>query len=150
MINGYGPTEATTFTCCYDILHNGFTKNGTIPIGKAINKAFIRVLNADSKPVPLGTDGELHIGGNGVARGYINKPSETTNSFISYSEANMPETVTLYRTGDRVRELENGNIEFLGRIDQQVKIRGYRVEPSEVEAVLQQKNKFQKFRNHRL
>jgi amino acid adenylation domain-containing protein len=131
--NGYGPTESTTFACCHQILSAPGLKARSIPIGRPIANTKVYVLDQDLNPVPVGIAGELHIGGVGLARGYLNRPELTAEKFIaSPFEAGE----RLYKTGDVVRYLESGELEFLGRRDEQVKIRGYRVELGEVEAVL--------------
>ena len=135
LINGYGPTEATTFACCYQIprrLPEGAT---SIPIGKPIANTSIYLLDSCGRPVPIGVPGEIHIGGPGVARGYWDRPASTAERFIPDSLETVP-GARLYRTGDLGQYLPEGDIEFLGRLDDQVKIRGFRVEPGEVEAVL--------------
>ena len=129
--NAYGPTEATvcaTIAKCTD---------GTVspPIGRPIENAKVYLLDRNLQPVPVGIPGELHVGGVGVVRGYLNRPELTAQRFI----ANPFDPGTrLYKTGDLARYLPDGNIEFLGRIDHQVKIRGYRIELGEIEAVLGQ------------
>ncbi|HST58901.1 MAG TPA: amino acid adenylation domain-containing protein, partial [Longimicrobium sp.] len=132
LINGYGPTENTTFTCCHTVrAEDG--ERASIPIGRPIANTYVRVLDAGMQPVPVGVAGELYAGGAGVALGYLNQPERTAEAFVA--DAYLP-SARLYRTGDRVRWLADGTIEFLGRVDTQVKIRGFRVEPGEIEAVL--------------
>ncbi|WP_375511245.1 amino acid adenylation domain-containing protein [uncultured Nostoc sp.] len=131
--NAYGPTEATvcaTVAKCTD----GDEK---ISIGRAIANTQVYILDKNLQPVPIGVPGELHIGGVGLARGYLNRPELTQEKFISnpFEEVGGSK---LYKTGDLARYLSNGNIEYLGRIDNQVKIRGFRIELGEVEAVLSQ------------
>jgi acyl-coenzyme A synthetase/AMP-(fatty) acid ligase len=104
-----------------------------VPIGSPIAGTFVRVLDERGEPAPVGVSGELYIGGRGVARGYLNRPEETGVRFVDDLAAAGSR---LYRTGDRVRWRGDGNLEYLGRIDQQLKIRGYRIEPGEVEATL--------------
>ena len=135
LINGYGPTEATTFTCCYRIPGRIADDTRSIPIGRPIGNTSIYLLDAWERLVPAGVPGEIHVGGPGVARGYWNQPELTAERFVPdrFSTAPGPR---LYRTGDLARSLPDGNIEFLGRLDGQVKIRGFRIEPGEVEAAL--------------
>ncbi len=134
VINGYGPTESTTFSSCYTIPRSRQIKD-TIPIGKPISNTQIYILDRHMNPVPIGIPGELYVGGDGLARGYLNAPDLTAQKFIVHSFAKEAGG-RLYKTGDQGRWLQDGNIEFLGRIDHQVKIRGFRVEPGEIEAVL--------------
>ncbi len=134
LINGYGPTENTTFTTCH-LVTTPFSENHSVPIGRPLANTQVYVLDAQRRPVPIGVPGELYTGGDGLARGYLNQPALTTEKFVTQSFAGRPE-VRLYRTGDRVRWLADGTVEFLGRIDRQVKIRGYRVEPAEIESLL--------------
>jgi surfactin family lipopeptide synthetase C len=134
LINGYGPTENTTFTCCYsatDVDQIG----STVPIGRPVANTIVYVLDRNLNPVPFGIPGELFVGGDGLARGYINRPHLTAEKFIPNPFGEEPGG-RLYRTGDLVRYLPDGNIEFLGRIDHQVKIRGFRVELGEIETAL--------------
>lgn len=134
LINGYGPTENTTFTCCYPI--TGPCRSDTsIPIGRPIENTRVYILDPNRQPVPIGVPGELHAGGAGLARGYLNRPELTERRFIRHPFSDDP-SARLYRTGDLARYLPDGNIEFLGRVDDQVKIRGFRVEPGEIEAAL--------------
>jgi aspartate racemase len=134
LINGYGPTENTTFSCCYPIVCAEHLED-SVPIGRPINRTQAYVLDADLSLVPRGIAGELYVSGDGLARGYCNKPELTAERFIPHPFA-LEAGARLYRTGDRVRYLPDGNIQFLGRLDHQVKIRGYRIEPGEIEGVL--------------
>jgi hypothetical protein len=108
-----------------------------LPIGRPIANTQIYLLDRHSNPVPIGVPGEVHIGGPGVARGYVRRPQLTAEKFVSNPFDATPGG-RLYKTGDLARYLPDGNIEFLGRLDRQVKIRGYRVEPGEIEAQLGQ------------
>lgn len=131
--NKYGPTEATISVIEY-LCTIEFDKNlRTLPIGKSIQNTTIYILDKDLNLVEDGSDGELYIGGAQLARGYYNKPEETAKSFII---APFNNAERIYKTGDLVRRLSDGNVEFLGRIDDQVKIRGYRIELGEIENVL--------------
>jgi amino acid adenylation domain-containing protein len=132
LTNGYGPTESTTFTTCYAIPRQLSETLCSIPVGRPIGNTQVYILDKHLRQVPVGVPGELYIGGDGLARGYFRRPELTAERFID-----EPGT-KLYKTGDLVRYLPDGNIEFLGRLDQQVKIRGFRIEPGEVEAVLGQ------------
>lgn len=136
LINGYGPTEGCTFTCCHRIPAN-WPGGATVPIGRPISNTSVLVLDSRREPTPPGVPGELYIGGDGLARGYLNRPELTAEKFVSIS-ANGEGERKYYRTGDLVRWMDDGNLEFLGRLDGQVKIRGFRVEPGEVEAALMQ------------
>jgi amino acid adenylation domain-containing protein len=133
LINGYGPTEATV--CATAAICN--ESNTAVPIGRPIDNVRVYILDRQLQPVPIGVAGELHIGGAGLARGYLHRPELTTAKFIPnpFSQAYSGR---LYKTGDLARYLPDGQIEFLGRIDQQVKIRGFRIELGEIEAVLSQ------------
>ncbi len=136
LINGYGPTENTTFTCCYPLTEPTQFGN-SVPIGRPIANTQVYLLSAQLQPVPIGVPGELYIGGDGLARGYFNRPDLTDEKFIPNPFSNILGS-RLYKTGDKARYLPDGNIEFLGRIDNQVKIRGFRIEPGEIEAVISQ------------
>ncbi|MDB6019201.1 MAG: Glutamate-semialdehyde aminotransferase [Pedosphaera sp.] len=136
LINGYGPTENTTFTCCHTISEADL-KGNSIPIGRPIANTQVYILDRHLHPVPVGAPGELFVGGDGLARGYLNRPELTAEKFVRSPFSSDPD-VRLYRTGDLCRYLPDGRIEFLGRIDQQVKIRGFRIELEEIEAVLGQ------------
>jgi len=133
IINGYGPSECTVFTSCYVIPKQLDQNVNSIPIGKPIGDRRVYLLDHNLKRVPIGVAGEVYIGGKSVARGYLNQPILTHEKFID--NPFLAED-SLYKTGDLVRRLNDGNLEFLGRIDNQVKIRGFRVELGEIETVL--------------
>jgi aspartate racemase len=134
LINGYGPTESTTFTCCYEVRPR--TGSGkSIPIGRPIANTQVFILDKHLEPVPIGVVGELFIGGDGLAQGYLRKPVLTAEKFVPHPFSFQPGD-RLYKTGDLARYLPDGNIEFVGRLDDQIKIRGFRVEPAEIEAAL--------------
>ena len=132
LINGYGPTENTTFTCCHAITRSS-TEGRSVPIGRPISNTQCFVLDRSLQPAPIGVRGELFVGGDGLARGYLNDPELTAEKFIQNP---FRPGALLYRTGDFARYLPHGEIEFLGRVDHQVKLRGYRIELGEIEAVL--------------
>ncbi len=136
LINGYGPTESTTFACSH-LMSAPHQVGTSVPIGRPISNTQVYVLDHYLKPVPQGLPGELHIGGDGLARGYLNQPELTAQKFIPHPFSNQP-GARLYKTGDLARYLPDGKIEFLGRIDNQVKIRGFRIELGEIEAILSQ------------
>ncbi|WDE02122.1 non-ribosomal peptide synthetase [Thalassomonas actiniarum] len=131
VINGYGPTENTTFTTCYQV-SNSDSHGLNIPIGKAIQNTSTYVLNSSLALTPLGAVGELYTGGAGVARGYLNREQATRESFIANPFSDKAGE-RLYKTGDLVRYLSDGNLEFIGRADNQVKVRGFRIELAEIE-----------------
>ncbi|MDZ7376789.1 MAG: amino acid adenylation domain-containing protein [candidate division KSB1 bacterium] len=130
--NAYGPTETTVCASMF-LVPEGYRNNP--PIGKPIANFQLYVLDANWQPVPKGVPGELCIGGAGVARGYLNRPDLTAEKFIP-DPFSKEKGARLYRSGDLVRYLPDGNIEFLGRIDHQVKVRGFRIELGEIEAAL--------------
>lgn len=134
LINGYGPTENTTFSCCYTVPRD-YDGTAALPIGRPIRHTNALILDENLCPVAPGTDGELFVGGLGVALGYLNRPELTAERFIP-NPFDSNSGARLYRTGDRVRMRTDGNIEFLGRVDRQVKINGKRVELDEIEARL--------------
>jgi amino acid adenylation domain-containing protein len=136
--NSYGPTE-TTITASYFVpeRQEDWISNATVPIGRPIANVQLYVLDPDLQPVPIGVAGELYIGGTGIARGYHRQPRRTAEKFIPDCFSREPGR-RLYRTGDKVRRLADGNIEFIGRYDDQIKIRGFRVEPAEIEFWLKQ------------
>lgn len=133
LYNEYGPTEGTVWSSVYHCKLEDVDRQ--IPIGKPINNVQIYILNKSMCPVPIGVPGELHIGGAGVAQGYLNRPELSEEKFVT-NPFSTPGAPLLYKTGDLARFRNDGNIEFLGRIDHQVKIRGYRIELGEIEAVL--------------
>ena len=134
IVNGYGPTENTTFTCCYTVTDDSELMKG-VPIGRPIANTRVYILDENLQPVPVGVAGELYAGGDGVACGYLNKPELTAERFIP-DPFSLKSGDRVYRTGDRVRWRHDGNIEFLGRLDHQVKIRGFRIELGEIEVAL--------------
>lgn len=129
--NGYGPTECTTFATTYAIPRDLPADATAIPIGRAIADTSLHVLDAQGVPVAHGETGELHIGGRGLARGYLGRPDLDAERFVTDASGQR-----LYRTGDLVSWGEDGTLRFVGRADQQVKIRGFRIEPGEIEAAL--------------
>jgi len=135
--NAYGPSETTCTAAVYEAdLENDETL-ATVPIGRPLANVRIYVLDANARPVPIGIPGEIVIGGLGVARGYLNRPALTSLAFVR-DPFSDDRGARLYRTGDVGRYRPDGNIEFLGRIDDQIKIRGFRVELGEVEAALRE------------
>ncbi|MBG9687406.1 non-ribosomal peptide synthetase, partial [Bacillus mycoides] len=129
--NGYGPTEATIYTTISKVT----TEDSWISIGRPIANTSIYVLDDQLQPVPVGVPGELHIGGSGLAAGYLNRPELTAERFIQDPFSNKP-NARMYKTGDLVRYRSNGELEFISRIDHQVKVRGFRIELGEIENVL--------------
>lgn len=134
VINGYGPTENTTFTCCFSMEH-GDDVPDSVPIGRPISNTHVYILDEAMRPVAIGEVGELYAAGAGLARGYLNNAEATAerfvaNPFVEETDARM------YKTGDLARWRHDGVIEFLGRIDTQLKISGHRIEPGEIEIVL--------------
>ncbi len=145
-INGYGPTENTTFSLTYTCSKNN--KNQNIPIGKPLNNRTAFVVSNNNSLLPIGAIGELYLGGDGLSRGYLNRSELTAERFIqnpfqTEEEKKKNRNNRLYKTGDVVRMLPDGNIEYIGRNDFQVKIRGYRIELGEIEIRIQG---FQDFR----
>ena len=133
LVNTYGPTETTVAVTMCDLRRQDESlRLHTVPIGRPLANATAYLLDESLRPVPIGVLGELHIGGPGVARGYVNRPELTAEKFIPdpFSDG---QDARLYKTGDLVRYRPDGNIEFLGRIDNQIKIRGFRVELEEIE-----------------
>jgi amino acid adenylation domain-containing protein len=135
-INAYGPTEATITTTIFEprgeLKYQGV---GSVPIGRPVNNARVYLLDGKLQPLPVGIAGELHIGGAGLARGYLGRPELTAEKFIP-DPFSAEAGARLYGTGDWARYLPDGNIEFLRRIDQQVKVRGFRIELGEIESVI--------------
>lgn len=134
LINGYGPTESTTFACCYAITRNWEQSGENVPIGRPIGNTQVYVLGSREEVVPAGVVGELFIAGEGLARGYLDSPDLTAERFMPALHGGKPGS-RWYRTGDLVRQLQDGSLEFLGRSDHQVKLRGFRIELGEIEAV---------------
>ncbi len=139
LMHGYGPTEVTVVATVAELTHCGLAEplSGEVPIGQPLGNVQVYVLDRNRQPVPIGIPGELYIGGNCLARGYLNQPALTDEKFIQHPFSIEP-GARLYRTGDLVRYLADGNLEFLGRLDNQIKIRGFRVELGEIEAALGQ------------
>jgi aspartate racemase len=136
VINGYGPTENTTFTCCYQVTRDTLLENHVL-IGQPITRTLVRILDSDLQVTPAGEFGELFIGGDGLARGYLNRPELDLERFIPDPYSNE-EGARLYRSGDLGRYTSSGDIEFGGRIDSQIKLRGFRIEPGEIEVAATQ------------
>ncbi len=134
LINGYGPTEGTTFTCCFPMT-SPEQVGPTVPLGRPIGNTRVYVLDPGLRPVPPGAWGELCAAGGGLARGYPGRPDLTAERFVPDPFAGEP-GARLYRTGDVARFLPDGRVEFLGRRDGQVKLRGFRIELGEIESVL--------------
>jgi len=131
VVNNYGPTENTVVTT------SGLVTAGVPTIGRPIGNIQVYLLDAQLQPVPIGARGELYVSGDGLARGYLNRPELTAERFMPHPFSLKP-GARLYKTGDLVRYRADGNLEFLGRIDEQVKIRGFRLELGEIEALLAQ------------
>lgn len=131
LINGYGPTENTTFSCCHTIVAE--REPGPIPIGRPIRHSEALILDDARQPVPAGEIGELYVSGQGLALGYLNRPELDAERFLPHPQRGDER---VYRTGDRVRQRPDGVLEFHGRADRQVKINGKRVELDEIEATL--------------
>jgi hypothetical protein len=130
--NVYGPTETTIWSSVYCVRDGDYD---AIPIGRPVANTWIHIVDAHGNPVPLGVSGEIYIGGEGLARGYLNRPKLTAERFVSNWLA-PEQSPRLYRTGDLGRFRNNGDIEYLGRVDSQIKLRGQRVELGEIESIL--------------
>jgi aspartate racemase len=137
MVNGYGPTESTTFTCTYPIPRDLDPAARSVPIGRPIGNTRVYIVDRYLNPVPVGVYGDFYIAGDGLARGYLDRPALTAERFVTDPFSDDPED-RMYKTGDVCRWLPDGTIEFFGRLDHQVKIRGFRIELGEIEAVLGQ------------
>jgi amino acid adenylation domain-containing protein len=135
LFNGYGPTENTTFTCCHRLVAPAGWDGPSVPIGRPIAATQVRVLDPDGRPCPIGVPGELHIGGAGLARGYLHQPELTAAAFLPDPAARVA-GARLYRSGDLVSWTAAGTLAFHGRLDGQIKLRGFRIEPAEIEAQL--------------
>ncbi|WP_143706564.1 non-ribosomal peptide synthetase, partial [Xenorhabdus innexi] len=134
LLNAYGPSEGTTFTTTY-LIRESASEITSIPIGRPISNTRVYLLEPDGQPTEPGMTGEIYIGGDGVACGYLNRPELTAERFLTDPFSDKP-NARMYRTGDLGRYLPDGNLAFLGRNDQQVKIRGFRIEPGEIETRL--------------
>jgi amino acid adenylation domain-containing protein len=134
LVNEYGPTETVVGSCIYEVDGN-WKDEGRVPIGRAIGNTRLYAVDKRGELAPTGAPGELYIGGEGVARGYLNQPALTAEKFVPDSFSGHPGE-RLYRTGDLVRWMVNGQLDYLGRMDEQMKIRGYRIELGEIEGVL--------------
>ena len=134
LINGYGPTENTTFTCCHPI-PSAVAQTASIPIGRPIAGTRVLVLDRQLRRAALGCRGQLCLSGSGLARGYLDRPGLCAGRFVPDPYAFDPGG-RLYLSGDQVRWLGSGEVEFLGRFDHQVKVRGFRIELGEIEAAL--------------
>ncbi|WP_339413595.1 amino acid adenylation domain-containing protein [Pseudomonas sp. EA_35y_Pfl2_R5] len=134
IVNHYGPTETTVGCLSHSVQELEPSLSGLVPVGSPLANVSVQVLDAYLNPLPQGSAGELYVGGAGVANGYLDRPGLSAERFIP--DRFSADGSRLYRTGDRVRMLSNGLLEFLGRIDNQVKIRGFRVELGEVEACI--------------
>jgi amino acid adenylation domain-containing protein len=132
VINGYGPTECTIYTTMEDVEE----VHGAVPIGRPLANVSLYILDARMKPVPQGVPGELVVGGDSVARGYLGQPELTAHRFLA-DPYRVGLGARMYRTGDRVRRVNDGSLEFLGRDDHQVKVRGVRIELGEIENALE-------------
>ncbi|HEU4872135.1 MAG TPA: amino acid adenylation domain-containing protein [Pyrinomonadaceae bacterium] len=129
--NLYGPTETTIWSTVHHVTHEA----DSIPIGRPIANTQTYILDSHLRPIPTGLPGQLYIGGDGLSRGYLGRPDLTAEKFIP-NPFSGETGARMYCTGDRARYLPDGNIEFLGRVDQQIKLRGHRIEPAEIEAVM--------------
>jgi amino acid adenylation domain-containing protein len=137
LINSYGLAEATIDSTYFENTYLDLPAEGVVPIGRPFANTELYILDPQMQPVPVGVPGELYVGGAGLARGYWDRPDLTAERFVPHPFNEEP-GARLYKTGDRVRYLPDGTVEFLGRTDHQIKIRGFRIEPGEIETVLTQ------------
>ncbi|HEX8376315.1 MAG TPA: amino acid adenylation domain-containing protein, partial [Pedobacter sp.] len=135
IINGYGPTENTTFSLTHEV--GDLESKDAIPIGRPVSNCEAYVLSNNLRLLPIGVAGEICLGGAGLSRGYLNREELTHDKFVRNPFSEIDED-RIYKTGDLGRWLPDGSLEYLGRLDEQVKIRGYRIEPGEIESVLKQ------------
>jgi acyl carrier protein len=131
----YGPTETTIWSSTFELGQNGASFPGSVPIGRPIGNTRFYILDAHMRPLPVGVIGELYIGGDGVASGYLGRPELNAQRFIPDHFSGRPGD-RLYRTGDLARYRDDGIVEYMGRVDNQVKLRGHRIELGEIERVL--------------
>jgi amino acid adenylation domain-containing protein len=136
VINGYGPTENTTFSCCHRVKVDE-KLIASVPIGQPVSNSEAFILDQSLTPLPPGVTGELYLAGDGLARAYLNDAEATAEKFIPHLFSDEP-GLRLYKSGDQARYRRDGIIEFLGRVDRQVKLRGFRIELGEIEASLRQ------------
>ncbi|NTY86598.1 amino acid adenylation domain-containing protein [Serratia fonticola] len=135
LLNCYGPTEGTTITLCHPIVAADLHA-GTVPIGQPLNKTAVYILDDQMQPVTPGCQGEIYIGGEGVARGYVNRPELTREKFLTVKIAGEEHAKRLYRSGDLGWQRADGAIIYAGRVDNQIKLQGYRIEVEEIETQL--------------
>ena len=142
LLNGYGPTESTTFATWKQI-DDAAANQPSVSIGKPLSNTSIFILDEHLNPVPIGVAGEVFIGGDGLATGYLNRPELNAERFVRFpaqspsTDEPNTETILLYRTGDLARYRPNGDIDYIGRKDHQVKLRGFRIELGEIEAIIE-------------
>ncbi len=136
LVHLYGPTEVTVCASWHEVKEVAGT-DVTVPIGRPINNTEVYVLDDRGLLLPMGVVGELYLGGAGLARGYVNDAAQTAERFVPHPFAKQPGE-RLYRTGDLGRWRMDGELEFVGRVDEQVKLRGYRIEPGEIEQALRE------------
>jgi amino acid adenylation domain-containing protein/FkbM family methyltransferase len=136
--NHYGPTETTVGVLTYHIEGLPPASMSTVPLGRALPNSVVRIIDSSGAMVPIGDEGELCVSGAGVARGYLNRADQTAMKFVADPARPDDPSARMYRTGDRARYLPDGNVEFLGRIDDQIKLHGNRIEPAEIERALRE------------
>ncbi|MGK5698318.1 AMP-binding protein, partial [Streptomyces sp. URMC 128] len=130
----YGPTETTVYCTYHRLTPRDVVPGAAAPIGRPLSDTTMHLLDRFGELVPMGTPGEIHVGGPGVARGYLGRPELTAERFVP--DPFGPPGARLYRTGDLARRRQDGSLEFIGRTDDQVKLHGYRIEPGEISARL--------------